>query len=813
MPGRLFLELRNAARGLARSPAVSLSAILCLALGIGATAAISSAVSRALLQPLPLRDADRLVAVHRVTPNSGPQGTWPQSVANYLDLAAASRNVNSLSALAQGSALVELASGAIQASRELATGAFFPMLGATAQRGRLLSPDDDQLEAASVAVVSDEFWHNTLGGDPSIVGQSIRIDGKPTTIVGVLPHEFRVPFAGNMLRPDLWMPMRFTPQQRAERGSTYLQLVGRLAPGATVASAGAEIRGLFAGIVAANPDLRGDNMRVAPLVAESRATLRTPLVLLFGAVCMVLLIAATNVAALLLARGVQRSRELAVRVALGATRWDAMRPALAESFLITVAGAILGLGLAAGGVRTIGALAAARMPQLAGLSIDGRVLSIALGISVVVALVCGAVPAWRSSSVDPQDALRGGRGGGAGRDHHRALRSLVVLEISLSLVLLIGAGLVLKGFARLLDNEPGFETQHVLTLEVQTSAARYANGSAEERFLRPALAAIGAVPGIEAAGAISVVPYINWGWNSSMVYEGKPYDDPSKLPLVEIRFITPSFFAVTKQRLMSGRLLTPADRDTPGAPKVVVVNEALMKRDFDGHDPVGKRFRFDPADTTYATIVGVVSDIRNAGPVAPPAPEMYWPYRTDIFATTNFPLMIRTRTDDPTSVANAVRAAVRSIDPTAAVSGVRAMPDVIATSLGRPRFYFSLLGTFAAVAMVLAVAGLYGTLSYVVAQRTREIGIRSALGSSRGGLVRLITLEGARLVVAGVVLGFAGGAAITRLMTFMLYGVSPLDAGTWAVAGLILVVAALAATLVPALRAARVDPLIAIRVE
>jgi predicted permease len=621
MPRPTLIELRNAARGLLRTPTVSLSAILCLAFGIGATAAISSAISRALLQPLPFRDADRLVAVHRVTPNSGPQGTWPHSVANYLDLAAATQRITGLSAISQGTALVQLATDAVRASQLYVTSGLFPTLATSPQRGRLLTDDDARPDAPLVAVLSDEFWRTKLGSDPGVVGRSVLIDGQPTTVVGILPREFRIPIAGSVLRADVWMALRFSAEQRSSRRSNYLRLLGRLAPGASAESADAELRGLFAGLVLAHPELRGESVRVAPLVSESQAAVRTPLLLLFGAVCMVLLIAATNVAALLLARGVQRRREMAVRVALGASRWDAMRPALFESCLITAIGAVAGLLLALAGVRTIGALAAAQLPQLAGLSVDARVMGFALVLAIVVAAICGGVPAWRGSSVEPQDALRGGRGGGSGRAHHRALRSLVVIEISLSLILLIGAGLALKSFVGLLQNDPGFETAHVLTLNVTTSATRYANTSAVQLFLEPALAAISATPGVEAAAAINLTPYVGWGSNSNVQYEGAAPDDPARLPLVEYRTATPSFFAVTRQKLISGRLLGPSDDDSPTSPTAVVVNQALAKRDFGGRDPVGKRFHLSPGDTSFATIVGVVSDIRNFGPVLPPRPR------------------------------------------------------------------------------------------------------------------------------------------------------------------------------------------------
>jgi putative ABC transport system permease protein len=802
-------EIRMALRSLARSPAVTISAIVCLALGIGATTAISSALSRALLQPLPFRDPERLVSVHRITPQSGPTGGWSQSAANYVDLRDRSKQISDLAAITWGSAVINLPDDAIQASLHYSTANLFQMLGAQPQMGRFYTAQEDAPDAPRVAVMSDDLWRSRFGGDASVVGRTLTINGEPTVIVGVGMPDFRVPVGTQLFRADLWMPIRFTPDQLASRGNNYLNTLGRLAPSATVESAEAELRGVFAGVVREHPFLQGDNVRVAPLHAESVKGVRRPLLLLFGAVCLVLLIAATNVAALFLARGVRQQRDTAVRAAIGASQWDIVRQPLLESFIVSAVSVVLGIVIAAAGVKTIGLLAAARLPQLNGLSLDMGVLGFALVLSIVVALVCGAAPAWRSVKVDPQDALRGGRGGGAGRAQHRALRSLVVLEITMSLVLLIAAGLVLKGFAQLIALDPGFDAGRILTLRVTSSAARYPNNTGARNFVEPVVDAIARVPGVEAASPISAVPYISWGNNSGTRYEGVPDDNATRLPIVEVRGVTPGFFDVTKQRLVAGRLLRATDDEN--APNVVVVNEALVKRDFAGRDPIGKRFHI--SDTEFATIVGVLTNIRNAGPINEPAPERYVNYAQFDPGAVSVSLMIRVRDGDPTAVMPAVRAAVRGVDPTAAIAGVASMTEVITRALGSPRFYLAMLGSFAALAIVLAVAGLYGVLSYAVAQRTREVGIRSALGSSPGGVVRLFAKEGFRLVLAGVGLGLVGSLAVTRVMGFMLYGVSPLDARTWALAVIAMVGASMVAVMLPARRAAKVAPLIAMRAE
>jgi predicted permease len=799
-------ELLAALRSLRRAPLVSGSAIICIALGIGSTAAISSAISRALLQPLPFREPERLVTVYRTTPHFD---TGPFSPANYTDLARETRQLDGLAAITPTTALLQLSDEAAQVSVKRVTGNLFPLLGVRALRGRLLSASDDRPDAPQVVVIGEALWRERFGGDPSLVDKPIRLDGQAYTVVGIAPREMGIPHGAQVIRSQVWVPMRFSPSELSQRRNNYLYALGRLAPGATVQTAHAELVRLFDGVVAANPVLRGEQVRALSLAGEGVRSVRRPLLLLFGAVCMVLLIAATNVASLLLARAVQRRRELAIRSALGGSRQQLMRPVLSESLIMTAIGLLAGLGLAWVGVRTIGSLAATRLPQLLGLTVDYRVIIFAIALAVVVAVVCGGLPAWRSAAVDPQDALRDGRGGGTSRAHHRVLQSLVVAEVALSLMLLLGAGLVLKGFAQLMAKDPGFDPDPILTLQTTISPQRYPDGNTVQRFLEPALDRIRAIPGVDAAASISLIPYDNWGWNFNIRYEGQPGEDPTRLPVTENRVATPEFFQVTKQRLIAGRLLGASDDGRPEAPSVVVVNQALVRRDFPGKDPIGKRFH--TSDTTFSTIVGVVSDIRNFGPVDEPHAEVYRPYLQAGQSSSNFAIMVRARRGNPADLTGAIRAAIRSVDQQVAITDVKTMNEVMALSTGRARFYLTLLSMFAAVALVLAMSGIYGVLSYAVAQRTREFGIRSALGSTSRTTLALVTREGLRLIGIGVALGLLGSIAVTRLLSAMLYGVSPLDRVTWAATTLTLATIGLLATLIPAFRATRADPLLAIR--
>jgi putative ABC transport system permease protein len=803
-------DLRNAARALLRAPTVTASAVLCLTLGLGATTAIASAIDRALVQPLPFRQSDRLITAYRTAPQAND---WPTAPAKYLDVARATRQLSALAATGWDTQLLSVGDRNEQVDIIRVTGNFFPMLGVTSGvHGRLITAADDSAGHDLVMVLSDELWRKEFAADPRIIGRTLRLDGKPCTVIGILPPDFHVAHGDGAIHADVWVPMRFTASEAANRFSNFLQVTGRLAPGATVQSADAELKAILTRLIEQYPGMAGESMRAVGMQAEGVRTVRTPLLMLFGAVVGVLLIAAVNVASLLLARGLARRREMAVRTALGGTRWAIMRPVLLESLLLAGVGAALGLALAWVGVRTIGALAGDQITPLEGLSIDFRIVAFAILLSLVVAILCGAVPAWRTASIDPQEALAGSRGTTGGRREQRALSALVIAEVGLSLVLLVGAALVLRGFVALTHRNPGFDPEHLLTMHVALPSEKYAqDSSAVRRFLTPALAAIDRIPGVAAAGSINSMPYDSWGNSFNIRYEGVPGSEMEKLPLADDRVVAPGFFAVTQQRVLAGRTLRDDDDLRPGVPEVAVVNEALAKRDFPGQSPVGKRFH--ETDSTYTTIIGEVSDIRNAGPFDAPVPEVDFPYNQQDREETAYSLMIRVKGDDPTAVTSSVRAVVHDLDPEAAVSEVRTMPQVMAHSMGAPRFYLTLLAAFAVVALILAVAGVYGVLSYAVEQRMRELGIRRALGSSASELLQLVTRRGLVMIASGVTVGLVAGFLLTRVLIGLLYGVSPIDGPSWLAATAVLAAAGILASLIPALRAAKADPLIAIRVE
>ncbi|MDH3735024.1 MAG: ABC transporter permease, partial [Gemmatimonadota bacterium] len=742
MSNGIWSEIRVAVRSLLRAPVLTGASIVCLGLGIGATVAIYSAVHTVLLQPLPFPQSDRLATVFRTTPQfrSGPFS--PGTVA---DLVEQGESFESLSALTRGVALLHGLDEPLRVRVTGVSGNLFETLRASPLSGRMLQPADEDAGTAPVAMISAEMARDRFGGAAEAVGQTASLDGEPHQIVGVLPFGFEVPHGRQVYAEDVWVPLRFSPEQATTRRNNYLSLLGRLRDGVSVEAADAQLKAAMDGIAEAFPELRGEQLRVVPLQSESVRSVRQPLLLLLGAVGFVLLIAVANVASLLLARGVGRRQELAVRAVLGAGRTHMVRPVLVECALLTGVGGTVGIGLAWLGVRAIRSLLPQSLPQLAHLQMAGGVLGFALVVSAGVAAVCALAPVWQARKGDPQDALRSGGRGGTGGKQHQWLRGLVMAEVALSMVLLLGGGLVIRGFGELVSQDPGFDPEGLLKLAVNVDPERYAETSVAERFLTPALDRIRAVPGVVDVGSLNLIPYQDWGNNFNIRYEGAPDTDPTQRPLVERRVISPSGFAALGHVLRRGRLLSDTDR--PDTEIVAVANAALAARDFPGEDPVGKRFH--QSDSTFATIVGVVANVRNVGPVDDPRPELYFSHQQVNPRGTYVPLLVRV-SGDAASFARPVSDAIRDIDPTAAVSSVATMTEVMSRSVAPARFYVVLLGIFAGVALTLAVAGLYGVMNYAVVQRTREIGIRAALGSTPKTTVGLVLRQGLRLVGFGL---------------------------------------------------------------
>lgn len=805
----LSRQIRIAVRSLARTPVVSAAAVISLALGLGATTTVFSAVSAALLDGMPFAEPQRLVSVFRTTPHFR---NGPFSPANFLDLREQTESLETLGAVGYGSALLKMSERTYQVSARGLSPDLFGMLGVAPAHGRLLQSDDERDDAPAVAVLSEEIFRSRFGADPSIVGQTISLDGEARTVVGVLPADFRIPHRTRYLESDIWIPLRFTPEEAERRQSNYLLLLGRMADGRTVTEAETELVALMEGLAEIYPGIRGESVRVGSMRAESTGPIRGPLLMLLGAVGLVLLIATANVASLMLARGAQRSHEIALRTALGATRRSIVRTVLVESSVLAAIGVALAVVVAWVGVRVIGNLGAQLYPQLTGLGLDVRVFGFAIAATAFVAVLSGVLPGWRISGADPQDALRTGSSrSGVSRTQNRFLKGIVVAELAASAVLLIGAGLLISAFLGVLDRSPGFETGSLLTMDVNISPARYEDVTVDEGFVRPALEAIRALPGVEEAGTTSLIPYAGWGNNFNIRYEGVIGDD-TQLPLTESRVVSPSYFGALGVTLVEGRLFTESETRGDGLPTLVVVNRALVRRDFPEGSAIGGRFH--TSDTTFAEIIGVVSDTRNFGPIDDPHPQVYWNFVGSGRRDTRLPLVVRiTGAGAPEAQAREIENALRTVDPEVAVTNVRSMDAVISGSVRRQRFFMILLGSFAAVALALTITGLYGVISYAVAQRTRELGIRAALGSTRGQTLGLVLRDALLLAAIGLVIGAVSGFGLTRLLEGMLYGVSPLSPSVWMAALASLLATAAVASSVPAVRAARVDPLEAIRYE
>jgi putative ABC transport system permease protein len=809
-PGRsLWLEdlgrdARLALRSLGRSPAFSTVAVLCLALGIGANAALFSVLNAVLLRPLPYPEPDRLV---RIFEKMGDKGQGSVSVPNFRDWQEQSTGFEQLAAYQSGSLNLQ---GSDEPERILAVSAtpnLFALLHARPLLGRTFAAATDVPGRNQIAVIGEDLWRTRFGGDPSLVGRVVRLDGRPHTVIGIMPRAFDFPPGGNAT--DVWVLLHPGEDMINARGAHFLNVVGRLKDGVSLEQATAQLVAVAARLEKEYPNEQtGRSVLVQPLRESLVGRVRPALLILFGAVALVLLIACANMANLLLARAAVRRREVAVRLALGATRARLVRQFLVESLVLALAGAALGLLLARWSLAALAPLAASALPIFRELPLDGRVFTFLLGIALLSGLAFGIVPALQASRGDVRESLTEGGGKATGSRRQQLFRSgLVVFEIAVSLVLLVGAGLLLRGFLVLSGTAPGLIADHVLTAHLPVPEAQL-EGSAQ-RVFRPLLQEIRNIPGVRSAAVVSMLPIQNAWTNGGFWIDGRPEPPPGQWPMAELRMASPGFFQTLGIPLLRGRDF--AETEGEKGADVVIVNDTLARRHFPGEEAIGRRLSFSGK---LFTIAGVVGDVRQAGLDLDPLAEMYFPYALpDFVGLFGDPVLVLRTAVPPGSVTEEVRAAVRKVDPALPLYEVLTMEEVISESLAGRRLNLWLLGLFAGMALVLAATGLYGVISYLVAQRTREIGVRMALGAQTWDVIALVMRQAAGLTGTGIAVGLAGALAFTSLLESLLYGVSARDPLTYAALAALLAVVALLATWLPAWRASRVDPILAIRAE
>lgn len=795
----LIKDIRYGLRSLMKRPAFTLVAVITLGLGIGVNTAIFSVINAVLLRPLPYNDPSKLVSFRS-----------NQSVMDLADVEAQSKTFSSLG----GQVLHPLAYTAgtepIQIPVGQVTGGFFDTFGVTPLRGRYITRDDDKNGAPYVVVLSHALWVKQFSSDEQIVGKTIPLSGNSYTVIGVMPETFVTPRDNT----EAWTPVRVSNPVAANfRGVHFLRTYGRLADGVTLEQARAEMQVVDQSLANAYPaDNKNRATVLFPLHERIVGDSRQTLFILFAAVSFVLLIACANFANLLLARAAEREREFVIRGALGARRWRLIRQLLTESVLVSLAGGALAVVLAIWGTSLLVSFKPANLPRLSEIGVDARVLLFTLGVSLLTGILFGLLPAWTASRRGVSEALKeGGRSATAGGTRQKIRSTFVVVELAVALVLLVGAGLLIKTFWKLRSVEPGFNADHLVTMRVELPEARYKDVGSQSRFRRQVLTAINSLPGVQ-AGMISELPLSGDSLNHNFIIENRAPIAPGDEPDLETRSVMGDYFKVMQIPLKGGRDFTSLDfEDT--APLVGIANESLVKQYFQNEDPIGKRVRWaaDPGKR-WMTIVGVVGDVKHFGLDVPELPAFYTPY-TQAAAWKRW-MSVAARTHaHPGSMSLAIKQEIWKVDSQLPITRLKMMDEVAAESFSTRRFNMSLLTLFAALALVLAAIGIYGVMSYAVTQRTQEIGIRMALGASSVDVLKLVVRHGMTLVIIGVAIGLAGAIALTRLMETLLFGVTPTDAVTIGVVSGVLVVVALLACFIPARRATKVDPLVALRYE
>jgi putative ABC transport system permease protein len=808
-------DIRYGARVLAKNKGFTAVAVLTLALGIGANTAIFSVVNELLLRPLPYSGAERLGLLWEIGPEGRHQNSvstanyrvWQEQNTTFEGLAAYSDRRISLTG--DGGEPEEL-------TVQLATPDLFRVLRVEPFLGRLLTPEDGVEGAARVVILGHGLWKRRFGGDPHLVGQAIALNGAPATVVGVLPPGFQWYVrqgASTGGRPaEVWMPLKLPTEEPNTRGR-FLSVLGRLKPGTTFEQAAAEMKTLAARTEIDSPEYnKGFGAEFVPLREQLVGNVRPALLILLGAVALVLLIACANVANLLLSRAAAREREIALRTAIGARRARIVRQLLTESLLLAVLGSVLGLVFAWWGLRALIAISPVDVVNLQGVGLNLPVLAGTLAVSLITGLLFGLVPALEATRLDLNDALKeGGKGTGGQSVRSQRLRgALVITEVALALVLLAGAGLLVKSFVRLQQVDTGFNPQNVLTMVLRLPGAKYEEDAQLTAFFHQTMERIRTIPGVRNVGMVNFLPfYGGLGSGTGFTIEGRPAPAPGEMPGTDVRVTDGGYFAAMGIPLLRGRNFTDVETREPR--HVILINDALARKYFPGEDPIGKRIAVEmSAEPFPSEIIGVVGNVKHESLVTDAPPTVFMP-----FPDLPYPFMtltIRTA-GDPTDMVTDVRNAIRAIDPEQPISDVRTMRQVLSEWNGRARFNTILLGLFAALATILAAVGIFGVMSYSVTLRTREIGLRMALGAQPGQVLRLILKQGLLLTLIGIAVGLAGALALTRVLSGLLFGVASTDPATFAAIVLLLTAVAGIACYLPARRATRVDPLLALSAE
>ena len=803
-------DFRYGLRTLYRSPGFAAVAALTLALGVGANTAIFSVVYGVLLEPLPYKDAARLILLNETTPRVGVVSV---SYPNFLDWRAQSSQFSQMAAVHGARFNLAGVSQPENINGQAVSPNFLSLLGIRPFLGRDFDASEEKSGAAPVVMLSYSLWQGHLGGDPNAVGRTIMLDGRGYTIIGVLPATFRWPDKVDVLEPiGVWATQGSEATERSDRGD--MVVLGRLRPQATPAQARSEMEGIAARLAEEYP-AANDQFGVAfkPIRDAFVSDMRPAILTLFGAVTFVLLIACANVANLLLVRGASRTREIALRIALGASRGRIVRQMLTESFLLGLLGGVIGVFLALAGIRGVRLLISTDRLSGATIQLNGVVLLFTAAIVALATFIFGLAPATRSTKPDVQSQLKEGSArAGTGARQNRVRGAFVVAELALSLILLAGAGLMMKSLRLLLSVSPGFQPDRVLAMEMDLRTAQYDKDPAIRNFWQQVLSRVSVLPGVESAAVGTGVPLTDSHNRNDITIEGMPLPKPGSFPHPDVHAVSASYISTLSIPLLSGRTFTEADRES--APRVGLINDRLAREFFPKGDAVGKRFMFGhPSSTaapTWVEIVGIVGDTKLYGLANPARLEVYIPYAQDPLNHMN--LLVKSAVD-PAAMTSAIRGAVGLIDKDQPIFKIATMKELLSDSVSTRSFMLILLGLFSGVALVLATIGIYGVMSYSVAQRTRDIGIRIALGASRRDVFQDVLGLGLRLTGIGLAFGLVGALALTRALSSLLYGVHATDAVTFTAVSLLLMVVALLASYVPAQRATRVDPIVALRYE